>query len=359
MLRKLISLLLCTLILSAGAAVVFFATRNAENQALNAADNAPEDPPRNVEIQVLEPTTVEDVLLLTGRLEPQDDIVLAAEAMGVIEEQRVEEEQRVDAGDVLFKIDTESIRARIAEARARFTLADQELKRMRQMSDRGISSPQALDQASAEQSMARAALNSAEIQLEKSVITAPIAGVITDLYRKNGEFVDIGTDLCRLLNIDEMRVIIPLPERDFSLFKRGSLVTLTVDALPDREFQGEIYRLNTSSDRATRTFVAEVKLANPEGVLKPGMTVRARLVRNHFDNAVTIPLFAIIALENQRFVYLEDNGKALFREISVGRIHGDRVHVTEGLSPGDRLIIKGQRELRDGQSVQSVPGDAA
>jgi membrane fusion protein (multidrug efflux system) len=357
--RTLINLAVCLAILAGGAVIVALASTPGDDSGSETVEATAAEEASNIEILVLESQTVEDLLLLTGRLEPWEDITVAAEATGPIEMQGVEEEQRVAAGDVLFKVDTQSVQARVDEARARFQLAEQELQRARDLRDRGVSSPQALDQALAERNMARAALTSADVALDKSVVTAPFDGVVTDLFREQGEFVDVGTDLCRLMRTDEMRVLVPIPERDIGNFGLGSEVSVTIDAIPGKELTGTIFKLDTAADQVTRTFTAEVKFENPDDALKPGMTVRAALVRDTYENAVTVPLFAVIALENQRFVFVEEDGTAVFRPIEVGRIHGDRVHVTEGLSPGEHLIIKGQRELRDGAAVRVLSGDAA
>jgi len=144
---------------------------------------------------------------------------------------------------------------------------------------------------------------------------------------------------------------VAVPEQDILRFEAGDPVDLTLEALGGDGRAGSIYRIATTADMLTRTFQVEVAVDNADGLLKPGMTVRARLLRGRFEDAIAAPLFAVMAVENQHFVAVEEEGIARLRQVKLGRTQGDRVHVTEGLAAGERLIVTGQRDLRDGDAV--------
>ncbi len=346
-------------IAGAGVLTVFFALTLKEETADALTEEAiAESLTTKVRIQVLEPATVEDSLKLTGQLIPWKSITISAEANGNIEQQHVERGDIVKAEQELFHIDTINIRANHRQAEARSTLAEQELKRIKGLQKSGISSPQALDQAMSERTFAAADLAATEVRFQRSVVYAPFDGVVDELFREENEFVDFGTELLRIIQLDKLKAIVPIPERDIVFFSEGDKVDLQLEALPDSSFTGTIYRINPSADRATRTFPVEIEVDNSNAKLKPGMTIRATLVRQHFEDAIVVPIYSVLAMENQRFAVVEQEGVAHWRAIEVAGLQGSMVHVSSGLEVGEHLIVKGQRELRDGQLVEVIPGAA-
>jgi membrane fusion protein (multidrug efflux system) len=331
------------------AAVVIWNAGTAAN-AVGADTSQP--PTALVQVEVLQPRTVEDVLWLTGRVEPWEERTISAETTGPIHWQNIEEGQPVTQGEELVRIDTTPIQATHAQASARSNLATQELKRLENLREAGITSPQDVDRASTEGKLAAADLAAANTKLNRSVLYAPIDGIVDSVYVEEKEFVDIGTALFKVVQTDRVKALIAVPERDIAHFKNGDSVEILVDALDAATFTGTIHRIATSAERATRTFVTEVAVDNAEGRLKPGMTIRARLIRDRFENAIAVPLFSVVSLENQHFVMVENGGKAEVKPIVVGRVQGDQVHVLEGLALGDRLIVQGHRDLRGGEAVR-------
>jgi membrane fusion protein, multidrug efflux system len=306
----------------------------------------------NVHIQVLKESTVQDLVILTGILMPWQEVTLSAEASGSIEEMNVDDGDPVEADQKLVKIDTTALRTVYNQAAARGKLAKLELERVQALRKNGISSPQVLDRALTDRDIAEADIRAAQIRLDKSVVTAPFTGIADEVFKEKKEYVDIGTPLLRLMQVDRLKGFIGIPERDMLLFNTNDEVRIAPDALQGETRAGVIHRISSSADMATRTFLAEIELDNEDRRLKPGMTIRAHLIRREFHNAIEIPIFAVLSLENQRFAVIEDEGIARLRVIRVGNVQGGMVHVIEGLSPGDRLITAGHRELRDGDPVK-------
>ena len=109
-----------------------------------------------------------------------------------------------------------------------------------------------------------------------------------------------------------------------------------------------------AADQATSTYRMEVELPNADGRLKPGMLAKLRILRRLVDGAVTAPLFAVMRSNGGTHAFVYDNGTARRREVTAGILDGDRQQIVSGLAAGDLLIVKGQRELEDGQKV-SLP----
>lgn len=305
----------------------------------------------NVVVQVLTARDIQDGLLIPGSLEPWLDVTLSAETMGKIERQPVDEGDRVSAGDEIVHIDTTTIQTRYQQTKAQFQLAKQELERVEDSSRQGISSPQDRDRANVDYDVAMANLKASEIELAASVIRAKIDGVVDTLEKEEGEYVTAGTNLVRIVQVDRLKLVVGIPERDIPFFSIGDRVTVTLDAYGNRTFQGVIYRIATTAEESTHTFVTEIALDNDEGLLKPGMIARAHFIRRVFEEALSVPLFSIISTDRERYVFVESEGVAELRPVEIGFIQGDQVQIAQGLNPGDRLIIVGQRDLRDQDPV--------
>lgn len=349
--KHLVNILLCLLIVGAGVAVTGGVLLFRDTSPVSAGKPAQVT---NVKVQVLESHAVEDLLLLNGRIEPWEEVTIGAEVTGSIEWKGVNEGDVVEKGQELFRIDTTSLQTTYDQALARDRLATEEWKRIENLRRDGIASPQDLDRVRTDRDLAALDTSAAKTRLEKSVVYAPIPGVVNRLYQEAGEFVETGSPLVHLVQVDRVKAIVGVPERDVSRFSVDMPVEIVVDALSGQTFSGTIHRVSTSAETATRTFPTEIVLDNATGVLKPGMTARAKLLRGLFENAIEVPIFSVISLENQRFVAIEKEGAATVRPVTVGRIQGDQVHITEGLAAGDRLIVAGQRDLREGAAVQVV-----
>ena len=147
-----------------------------------------------------------------------------------------------------------------------------------------------------------------------------------------------------------------MPERDVAMVSIGDTVFVDLDAYSGRTFEGKVFRIATSAESATRTFATEVELDNADGLLRPGMIARAKFIRKTYENAITVPLFSVLTRNDGRIVFVEEDGVARMHPVEIGFFQGDEVHIVDGLSEGDRLIVLGQRDLRDGDRVAVQSG---
>lgn len=315
------------------------------------AESVKEKKLTNVHVQVIGTTTIEDELRLMGTVEPWKDVTLSAKTTGEIEFQGVEEGQAVTAGQELVRIETTTIKVSFDQATAQYKLAVEELTRVQEMRAQGISTPQAIDRALLDRDVALTNLRATEIKLADSVIRAKFDGIVDKLYQEEGEFVGAGTPLVRLVQLDKVKLVIGIPERDIAYFQEGDAVGVTLDALPGRHFEGRTFRIATTGELSTHTFPTEVALDNPDGALRPGMIAQARFVRESFADSILAPAFTVITTDSGRHVFVEEGGYARRRPVELGLIQEEFVHVKQGLSPGERLIVVGQRELMDGEAI--------
>jgi membrane fusion protein (multidrug efflux system) len=347
------SLLIIGVMAAVGAGVivsVWASTLATPQQVIEKRDTTP-----RVAIQIVEAKRVEDRLYLTGAVEPWEAVTISAEVAGKIEWQGVDDGDAATKGQDLIKINTTSLQARLDQVRAQHTLAIQDFERVQQLRERGISSPQDFDRASTNRDGAAAMVKLAEIELNHSVIHAEFDGVVDRVFNEAGEFVSVGKPLVRLVQVDKLKVLVGVPERAVPSFRPGDAVAVSFDAAPDHAVEGHIYRIATTAESATRTFITEIEVNNRDGILKPGMIARVALVRAAYPDAITVPMFALISRVEGRYVFVEVGGRAVLRPVDVGFYQEGHVLVTKGLAAGDRLIVTGQRSLNDGDEVRVVP----
>lgn len=307
--------------------------------------------PLNVKVQVLNARTVEDELKLMGTFQPWQDITLSAINQGVIGLQNVEEGDLVETDQELMRIDSGDLLVTLAQVKAQHELAVNELKRVQEMQDEGIGTSQAMDRAKTDFQIAYVNLRATEIKIEDGVLTAKFGGIVDTLYQEEGEYVSLGTPMIRLVQVDKLKLIVGVPERDVVRFDIGDPVTVRLDAYPGETFTGAIHRIATSGEQSTHTFKTEIEIDNADGRLRPGMIAEARLVREAFFDSIMVPLFSLISTDTGRHTFVDENGEARRRDIEVGFLRGSEVFVRSGLEDGDRLIVVGHRDLRDGDMI--------
>lgn len=349
--KTVLTAIMCAAVLAGGAILVFASAGSAllNNGAKQGTNHVARIP--NVKVQILEGRDLDDRLALVGTLQPWEDITISSEVAGKVEWKGVDEAQRVKQGQELFRIDTESIQARLDQAVAEARLAEQDFSRAQKLLDRGVNAQRDQEAAVANREVAAASVRALQVQLKKSRVSAPFDGVVAQVYLKQDEFTDVGKPLVRLVQLHKVKVRIGIPERDVTHFKVGDCVGVTVDALPGVEFSGYIHKIAPVADLTTHTFTTEVEIDNGDGVLKPGMIARANLVRQTFPDAIVVPIFATVLLDDQRYVMVERDGIAEVRPVEAGIVQGGTVQITKGVSAGDRLIVVGHKDVRPGERV--------
>jgi membrane fusion protein, multidrug efflux system len=348
--RFLANLLLMGAIAVVSVLVVMWSMAKAKDST--AVGSETEDTLRPVVVERVRLQTVEDQLNLTGRVIPWSDIMLSAEVAGRIEWQGVHEGELVTAGQELVRIDTQSLRTRLDQANAQAKLAEQEFERAQGLRERGVNAPRDIDNVRAALDVARADVRALDIQFTKSLVKAPMDGIIDTLTHDPDEFVDIGVPLVRLVQIDRVKVEVGVPERDVAHFTVGQAVHVKLDALVGQSFEGTIHRIATTADMTTHTFTTEVLVDNPDGNIRPGMIARATLVRKTYENSILAPIFSTFLLEDQRYAFVIEDGVARLRTLETGVVQGGSVQVLSGLEDGDLLVIRGQYDVREGDRVE-------
>ncbi|NUM55453.1 MAG: efflux RND transporter periplasmic adaptor subunit [Candidatus Hydrogenedentes bacterium] len=342
---------LCGVIVLLGGLVVYGASAKYAEREANRANNNHDQRVPNVKVQVIATGLLEDKFTVTGTVDGWENVTISAEVAGKVEWKGIDTGDSVKKDQELFRIDTEAMQTRYEQAKAQARLAAQEFDRVKNLTNKGVSAARDQDSAVANRDVAEADLRAMEIQLRKSVAKSPMDGVVAHVFSEQDEFTDVGKPLVNIVQLHKVKVRIGIPERDIPYFKVGDVVHVQLDAIPDRMFDGTIHLIAPAADLVTHTFEAEIAIDNTDNCLKPGMIARAHLVRKAYPDAIAVPIFSTALIDDKRFAFVEEDGKAVLREVEVGVIQGSNVHVTSGLKPGDRLIVVGQRDARPGEPV--------
>ncbi|MBL8660419.1 MAG: efflux RND transporter periplasmic adaptor subunit, partial [Rhodospirillales bacterium] len=198
----------------------------------------------------------------------------------------------------------------------------------------------------------RAKVDLAEARLDKTRITAPFSGMIGLRRVSVGDYVSSGEDLVNLESIDPIKVDFRIAERHLSDLRAGQELELEVDAYPGRRFRGRVFAVDPQVDPGGRSIALRAEVPNPDGLLRPGLFSRIRLVLNVRDDAITVPEQAIIPVGEERYVFTVVDGKAVKTKITLGQRGPGWVEVTRGLSAGDVVVTAGQLKIREGSAVE-------
>ena len=189
--------------------------------------------------------------------------------------------------------------------------------------------------------------------LENTILRSPITGYVTARNFDVGDMFSMGSPLFTVQQVVPVKLLVGISENEYTKVKKGDLVSITVDALPGRNFSGKVTRLYPTINAATHTFNAEVVVQNADRALRPGMFARVT-VNFGTNHRIVLPDRCIVKQEGtgQKFVYLLNTDDTVsYVPVTIGRHIGSEYEVVDGVQEGDTVVSKGQATLKDGIKV--------
>ena len=213
-----------------------------------------------------------------------------------------------------------------------------------------------LDIVKAQVEQARAGLDSARKMLENSTIKSLINGIVTKRNVEQGEIVTPpmmpGMPLLLIMKLDRVKIKVNVSEKNISQIHSGQEVEIEIDGLPGKTFTGEISKIAPIVDQQSRTVEVEINIPNPEFQLKAGMFSRVSIVLEKRSGVLVVPTGAVLDRGKQKVVFLDGNGVAEERIVTVGLSDGINSEIISGLNEGDAVIVTGNLGLRSGTKIQ-------
>ena len=336
-------------------------------------------PPPEVGVVTVQPQTVALTTELPGRLEPSRIAQVRARATGILQKRVFTEGSDVKAGQVLYRIDAapyqaaqQSAQAQLAQAQAQLANASAMVTRYRPLVAANAVSKQEFDAAVAAEKAAqaqvaagRAAVRTAGINLDYATVTAPISGRIGRSLVTEGALVSAqeGTQLAVIQQINPLYINITQSANEVLKLRqslqggevaRASAAKVTV-LLDDGQTYGQTARFlftDLSVDPATGQVNLRAELPNPGGLLLPGMYVRVRVEQAQVDNAMLLPQQAVTrGSQGDSVMVVAADGSVAPRPIKISGAQAGQWVVTEGLQPGEQVLVEGAMKLALGAKV--------
>lgn len=301
------------------------------------------------------PVTWAPVIEAIGTVNAAQGVELTAETAGVVKAISFAANDTVAAGDELLRLDDVVEIADVEAARTQFALAETNLARTRELSQRGAATSASRDETEAAAQAAKAQLARAEAVLAQRVVTAPFAGTIGIARVDLGQYVTPGTVVATLQDLATMRVDFSLPEQDLPKLAVGQTIGVRIEGL-DLSFVGALSGIDPRVDPATRLVALRGSVANADGKLTPGQFVRISVALPREEGVIALPQTTVSASLYGDYVYVvrpkEGSPDALeVRQVFVqtGRRSGGLVEIVTGVAPGDQVVTAGQNRLSNGQ----------
>jgi membrane fusion protein (multidrug efflux system) len=269
------------------------------------------------------------------------------------------EGEQVAKGQPLIKLDDSVQQADLDRAKANLTLSKTKHERSIDLRNKGFISSQALDEAENTLKVAQADSELMSARISKTIIRAPFAGTIGLRLVSVGDYVKEGQDMVNLESLDPLKVDFRVPELALSLVGSTQSLQITLDALPDKAYDGRVFAINPLIDANGRSIVIRAHVPNKDGKLRPGMFARVRLFTSGSKDTLVVPEEALFPLGDDKYVYKVVEGKATRQKIDIGQRREGRVEVVNGLGPDDVVVTAGVIKLREGVPVTVANTPAA
>jgi len=324
-----------------------------------------------VELATVERRDIVETLRLSASLSSPLSARLSSDVEGRLVQLEVDVGARVKAGDLLFKLDDELARLELAQAIAFEQEAQVELEnaRRRVVEVRELVSKKTFPESEARNLEAQVERFAAILERRRAErayaaailahhsLRAPFSGVIAERNADLGERVDTDSNVLLLVATDLLQLDLRVPQQYFRRVEAGTAVRIGVDALPGEIIDARITRVVPVSDAEARTFIARAEIDNSAGLLAPGMSVSADLRIGTAREAEVIPRDALIRYPDGRstvWVAANVDGRYSVQErlLQTGLSFDGVVEVLQGLEAGERVVVRGNESLRQGQQVR-------
>lgn len=322
------------------------------------AGGRPARGPAAVETARASTSRLSDDVLALGTLLADESVAIAPETSGRVAKIMFENGAAVEKGTPLFQFDTDLAQADLAEAKARLQFAEATFARNQKLRATGNVAQSAYDEALSGRDVARAAVESAQVRLDKLTISAPFSGRLGFRTVSEGAYVNAGTALVQLDKTDRLQVSFSVPELQEQAVSAASTITFTADAVPGQTFTATISALDPVIDVNGRALKVRADYDNADGRLRPGLLVRVT-VKGPEREAVVVPESAILQRAQGAIVYTVADNKASEVKVRLGKRMEGKVEVREGLSAGDTVVTAGNAQLSNGAKVEVVSTAAA
>ncbi len=308
-----------------------------------------------VKVSTIEEGTITSSLVFDSVLETESSVEIFAETSGIILEVLVEEGDRVEAGQILARMENEDERVDAEEAEARYNHQKANFQRTQGLYERQLINQQEFDNAKFDLEQMRLRHERAKIQLENTIVRSTVSGVVTERAAQAGRRVTNSRHLFSIMNLDELFANVNIPGQHLLSIEPGLPAVIDSDLIEGVRYDAFVKLVSPIVDSESGTFKAKVAVSKLNGMpIYPGMFVNVRVIVDTTENAVLVPKEAIVHEGDLKYIYKVQNGKARKTLLHEGYSNVGYVQATSGIVKGDAVIVMGQSALKDGARVKAV-----
>lgn len=345
-------------------------------------------PPAQVFVETAGLEELVDARGVTGEIRSRRRAELAAQVGGLVLEMSVEEGDAVTKGSVIATLDDERAVAELDRAKAEIQTgeaeveqrtaeldeAERDLARLRELEERGSMNPAEMDgavtrvasrrallaAARADLQTARAELRLAERELRDMTIEAPFDGRVVVKHTEVGEWLSVGDAVVTIVSMTELEARIDVPESIlWALEASGGAIQVNLPAVP-HSMEAEVIRVVPEADSLSRLFPVRLKVKDPEGELRPGMSLTAMVPTGKKEALLTVSKDAILRNAAGEYVYINSGGVSAVAPIERRFAVGDRVVIRSPMvREGVQVVVEGNERMFPGQPLVILNGDGA
>ena len=298
----------------------------------------------SVVTQAVEIREFSDIVEALGTARARESVVLTPRVSDTVRTVAFDDGQMVKKGDLLVSLEDAEEQAQLDEARANLFEAESQFARTEDLVTRGNASTATLDAQRRRVDEARFRLEAAEARLADRRIVAPFDGVLGLRQVSEGSLITQNNPITTIDAVDIINLDFSVPERFIATLAPAQPVLARVEAYPDRLFEGVIKTVDSRVDPVTRSVIVRAEIENMDGALRPGLLMTVEVISRTWQG-LSVPEEAVVPSGGRAYVFVNKDGVAERREVTLGIRRPGYVEVTEGLAAGDRVVTEGTMRL--------------
>lgn len=308
---------------------------------------------RVIPVGILPIDSVSSIICNTypGYLEEGQSVEMAFKYGGTLQQLNVKEGSTVRKGQVLARISSPQMESTQRSAQATLEQAQDAYDRLKKVHDNGSLPEIKWREMVTNLEKAQAAVDLANATLADNTIVAPFSGTVSALNAELGENIAPMKPIMRIINIKGLTVKITIPENEIAKVKVGDEAEVIIPALDDCHYIGKVTEKGMTASLLTHSYPVKVLIDQPDAELVPGMISKVML-KADVSTGIIVPANAVLINQEGKFVWVEEEGRATRRQITLSGYSGTGVVVSEGLQAGDKVIVEGYQKVSEGMKVE-------
>ena len=298
-----------------------------------------------------------------GEVEAESSTAVSFTGSGTVLRVLVDEGQRVSKGQLIAEMDATQARNALANCEAQMRQANDALARMKQLHDQNSLADMKWVETQSQVAQAQAQLDMAKKAVADCRVYAPVSGVVGKKMMNAGETALPSQPVCTILNINNVKVKVSVPEKEIARFSATTPTEIRVEALGETFAGGRIEK-GVQADPVSRTYDIRIRVENPGERLLAGMVCEVKATTpsptlplygegDHAASVISVPITAVQrSADGSMFVWKAEEGKVHRAKVTLGEASGNRMEVVSGLKKGDKVIVEGYQKLSEGSEYE-------